>query len=213
MNLSIVMPCYLGHYVGAASERAAKLHRAVCSFLQSLPGGCRELVLVSDGCDETDAYWRKLASAYGAEGNEARFNETTTMRHVRIDIRERDERHAGETRNRGIEAATGDVVAYLDSDDAFRPDHLLMIERSFGESDWIWFDDLLWPERYRRCELKYGHIGTSCIAHRKSVRSRWTDGYGHDWRFVQDLMAETSNYRYAGDGGYIVCHVPGCLDR
>lgn len=209
MKISIVLPSYLGAYEGAATNRPAKLHRAVCSFLQCLPGGERELVIVSDGCDETDAYWQRLAKAYGSETDEARFNERTVLRHVRI---ERVGRFSGQTRNAGIEAATGDVVAYLDSDDCFRPDHLVMIERTFGDSDWVWFDDNLWPEQYRRCRLEYGRIGTSCIAHRKSVRSRWVDEYNHDWRFIQDLMAETDNYRYVGDGGYIVCHVPNGLD-
>lgn len=209
VSLSVIMPSYLGSYEGAATNRPFKLHRAVCSFLQSLPGGERELVLVSDGCDETDQYWSRLAKAYGSDHHEADFNEKTKLKHVRV---ERKGRFAGRVRNAGIAAARGNVIAYLDSDDYVRPDHFRMIETNFGSSDWVWFDDNLWPDQYRRCGLEYGRIGTSCIAHRKELPVRWIDEYNHDWKLVQDLMAYSDKYRYIGDGGYVVCHVPNGVD-
>ena len=207
--LSIVIPSYLGTYEGAATNRLAKLHRAVCSVISAFPGRAREIVIVSDGCEQTDAYWHGLRKHYNGAGDEARLGPQLAARFVRI---EREGRFAGRTRNAGIEAASGTVIAYLDSDDYVLPHHFELIEQNFDALDWIWFDDICYPDMPRKASLKYGHIGTSCIAHRRALPVRWTGEYGHDWRLVEDLIACSENYRYIGDGGYVVCHIPNKLD-
>ena len=49
--ISVVMASYLGNYSGAASNRDAKLRRAINSFLFQETG---ELIVVSDGCELTN---------------------------------------------------------------------------------------------------------------------------------------------------------------
>lgn len=209
MDISVIMPCYLGPYEGAATDRPFKLHRAVCSFLTATDTLTRELVLVSDGCDETDAYWKSLAKAYGSDGDEARFNDRVSLRHVRI---EKQGLWSGQPRNAGLDAATGRIVCYLDADDTALPRHFGFIAQNFAQSDWIWFDDMIWPEQVRARELRLGMIGTGCFAHLRAGALRWTDGYCYDWAYLERLMAAGPNYRYVGHGGYVVCHIPGKLD-
>lgn len=61
-------------------------------------------------------------------------------------IVERDTRHAGaaETRNRGLMRVTTEWVAFLDSDDEFKPHHLEYLERCAQETgaDYVysWYD-------------------------------------------------------------------------
>ena len=209
MDISVIMPCYLGPYEGAASDRPYKLHRAVCSFLTATDTLTRELVIVSDGCDETDLYWKKLAKHYGSEGDEARFNDRVTMRHVRID---KQPPWSGEVRNAGLDVAKGRIVCYLDADDKALPWHFGFIAENFGQSDWVWFDDLIWPEQLRVRELKVEHIGTGCFAHLRALGLRWSGGYCYDWAYLERLIEKTSNHKYIGHGGYVVCHIPHKLD-
>lgn len=209
MDLSVIMPCYLGPYEGAASDRPYKLHRAVCSFLTATDELTRELVLVSDGCDETNEYWRKLARHYGSDGDEARFNDRVSMRHVRI---EKQPTWSGEVRNAGIAAASGRVVCYLDADDKALPWHFRFICENIGESEWVWFDDMIWPEQVQKRELKLGSIGTGCFAHKRDLDLQWSGGYCCDWAFIEKLIEKSPRHKYVGNGGYVVCHIPGMLD-
>jgi hypothetical protein len=151
----------------------------------------------------------ELAKHYGSDCDEARFNERVSMRHVRID---KQPAWSGEVRNAGLDAATGRIVCYLDADDKVLPWHFDFIAKNFGEFDWVWFDDLIWPEQLRVRELKVEHIGTGCFAHLRSVGIRWTGGYCYDWAYLEQLIAKMPNHKYIGHGGYVVCHIPHKLD-
>ena len=167
------MPCYLGHYNNAATDRQVKLRRAIDSFLKQKIG---ELIIIPDGCHETKAI--------------AKCN-----------------LFSGHPRNVGIAAASYDYIAYLDSDDIFGDGHLQSIVNNL-DADWLWWDDHIDVVK-RTVELKLGSIGTSCIAHKKSLGIFWTDGYGHDWRVVEQLM----KYPYKKiEAKYRVMHIPGVLD-
>lgn len=226
MKLSIIMPCYLGPYDGAALDRPLKLHRAISSFITSenkflrlverlgddvtrVKPVDRELVLVSDGCDETDAYFAKMQKHYGGAGNVATLADGMSIKHVRIP---KQEPWSGAVRNAGIEAAEGSHICYLDADDMVEPWHFDFVLEHVRGFDWIWFNDRVWPHQVRESRLQLSSIGTGCIAHRKDLAVRWQDGYAADWTFIASLIERSDNYACAGSGGYIVCHIPGKLD-
>lgn len=183
--ISVVMPCFLGDYGGAASNRKEKLRRAIDSFLAQ---GIGELIIVPDGCEETV----RIASAYPVNC---------------LDVQPKAKQFSGIPRNLGIQAAKYDYIAYLDSDDVFGDGHLAKIAENL-DADWLWWDDYAnWSRR--ETILERGRIGTSCIAHKKSLNVIWPDGYGHDWEVVESLM------KFPGrkiETHYRVMHIPSVLD-
>jgi GT2 family glycosyltransferase len=94
----------------AAHNRAALLPRAIASVLaQDLAGARFELIVVDDAStDGTPAYLATLADP-----------------RIRVIRAERNLGPSG-ARNRGLEAATAEVVAFLDSDDAYRDGRLAL---------------------------------------------------------------------------------------
>lgn len=198
------MPSFLGDYPNAAKNREVKLRRAIISFLEQSYWR-RELIIVSDGCDLTDKAYNILSNQLS----------TPIVKHVRL---EKQPLFAGAVRNAGIQAASGDIIAYLDTDDIILPDHCMRIVEQFGENDWVYYDDyvatesLLRENAVRGNHPEFGHIGTSSIAHKKDLNIEWCDGYGHDWKFVEDLMATSQKYQKISGAGYVVCHVADRCD-
>ena len=96
MNVAVVIPTYnRGHLVARAARSAlAQSHRAL------------EVLVVDDGStDDTAARVRTLADA--------------RVRYVAL-----AHRGVSATRNAGVALATAEIVAFLDSDDVWRPDKL-----------------------------------------------------------------------------------------
>ena len=194
MNISVIMPCYLGKYHGAASNREEKFIRAVDSFLSQ---GIGELIIVSDGCEMTN----KIV--------QDEFSDKKSIRLVKI---EKQPTMSGKVRQAGLSAATHDWVTYLDSDDEYGDGHLLSVLsgiKSSPDRDWLFWNDWV-GSTLRKCEVALCRIGTSCIAHKKSIPAVWPDGYMHDWHFITQLG---TNYSKIDGTRYIVHHIPGKLDQ
>lgn len=185
--ISVVMASYLGWYKGCASDRVRKFHRAVNSFLNQQIG---ELIVVSDGCDLTISESKDYP--------------------ISVYKLEKQPTFSGAVRQFGIQKVSFDWICYLDTDDEFADGHLnSIISQISDDVDWVYFDDIVNGE-YRLAELKYGGIGTSCIAHKKNTNAVWPDGYGHDWRFIEQLGPR---YKKISNTGYIVNHIKKKLDN
>ena len=183
--ISVVMPSYLGDYPNAASNREQKLPRAIESFLAQEIG---ELIVVADGCLKT----AEIACKY-------------PVKLISID---KQPHFSGAPRNIGIDNAKYDYITYLDNDDLYGPNHLNCIVDNF-DTDWLYWNDHV-DGKIRPVWLKFGHIGTSAIAHKKSLGCKWGEGYGHDWQFIQQLSNFPSK-RIASN--YHVMHIPGVIDQ
>lgn len=96
--ISVIIPTY---------NRASLISRAINSVLVQLEPD-DELIVVNDGStDNTD-------EVVGRFGSKLRYVKTSNA-------------GAGAARNRGIREATRPLVAFLDSDDEWMPDHLLLL--------------------------------------------------------------------------------------
>jgi len=183
--ISVVMPSYLGDYPRAASNREQKLPRAIESFLAQEIG---ELIVVADGCQKTV----EIASKYP----------------VKTIFTDKQPCFSGTPRNIAIQNAQYDYIAYLDNDDVFGQGHLQAIVDNL-HTDWLYWDDYVDGE-VRPVRLEISHIGTSAIAHKKSLDCKWGDGYGHDWQFIQQLKNYPSKRIKAN---YQVMHIPNVIDK
>lgn len=141
-RISVVMPTW---------NRAAVVGRALASaFGQSLPPA--EVILVDDGSeDDTLAIVRREFANRIAEGA--------------LRIVEAPHGGVSAARNHGLAAATGDLIAYLDSDNLWLPDYLLFMAAVFAECD---------TASTAYCGLSLNHVesGTSELRGRPWDRQR-----------------------------------------
>lgn len=128
--ISIVMMSYLGHYPGARSNPIPKFNRAVQSVVDQTVQDW-ELIIVSDGCEltniEYDKYW----------SNDPRIKLIKTEKSPSA--------WPGSKRQLGVDAAKGDWIAYLDSDDAYIDHRLQNIHNAIESNPLIdvFFDNVL----------------------------------------------------------------------
>lgn len=208
MRISVIMPVYLGGYESYGGSRGAsnpevKFMRAVNSFLaQSFTDA--ELIIVSDGDRMVEDIWDHALHNY-----------------PKIQFRYIDKKpdFSGVVRQTGIEMAKGEIICYLDHDDEFGKDHLQIISDNFDTEkyDWVYYNDyvVLNAEHTIKEErdnlLALGRIGTSSIAHKRSLNVVWSDGYGHDFRLIEDYLFHYPVHKIPTPQ-YYCCHIPGTID-
>jgi len=199
-KFSIVVASYLKPYPGAATYRPEKFIRAMDSVLnQTLQDW--ELVIVADGCTLTTDLYKQYY-----------------IQHNNINLVElpKQKLWSGNVRNAGIDAATGEYITYLDTDDKLGRNHLQIIAQQLSRQDWVWYDDYImgtnYLPRYNKCQLVHGRCGTSNITHASRLPARWKDStYAHDWRFIE-LLKQYKNYTKIDAPEYHICHLPNRLD-
>jgi len=205
MKFSVILASYLGQYPGAATNREVKFIRAVKSFLKQTHED-KELIIVSDGCEITVKLY------------EENFKEHSNIKLIKLN---KQPLYSGNMRNVAFDLCDGDVITYLDSDDALGKKHLEIIAEQYDieKDDFVYYDDYMvlnkeFSKLYiRKVETRYGSIGTSAISHKnpknmkKGDQLRWSSGYGHDFLFMFKLNS-ISNYfkKLEKMPQYLVCH-------
>lgn len=211
-KISVVMACFLGEYEYAATDRVRKLHRAVHSFITQTYKNA-ELIIVADGCDLTI---KEVHQHYGNYPN------------IILHLINKQPMFSGAVRNLGCQMSSGEIIAYLDSDDLLGANHLQAIANGFNHhqyADWVYFNDQVIHNFHpstreiltigeRDITPVQGTIGTSSIAHKKLPEFNWLNcnGYGHDWTFIKRLIdSKKPNVKIHGCE-YRVCHIPNGVD-
>jgi glycosyltransferase involved in cell wall biosynthesis len=208
IDLSVIMPSFLGEYDGCASDRENKFIRAVYSFLENSLYD-KELIVVGDKCEITE---NVLNDYFKHELNIGRIKFYQFSKKQKL--------FSGSLRSKGIELASGDYISYLDTDDILGKGHLFSIYNQVKSQDldWAYFNDFINSEAgliTKKVELKKDSIGTSSIIHRKNKKINWDkcDGYGHDFKFIEKLIKWSNNKDKIYGGTYIICHIPNQIDR
>jgi glycosyltransferase involved in cell wall biosynthesis len=199
MRISVIMASYLNEYTSgphkSATNREFKFRRAVNSFLNQTFKDA-ELIIVSDGCEKT---------------NQITHNEYLNNSSIKLIELQKQPLFSGNVRQTGLNAAVGEIICYLDSDDVFGEYHLQIIntfdDRNF---DWCYYDDYIFDgvkKITRSVKPEHCYIGTSSICHTKKCGFKWQDGYGHDWRSIEKIL--NLKYYKLTTPEYIVCHIHG----
>lgn len=208
VELSVIMPSFLGEYDGCASDRENKFIRAVHSFLENSLYD-KELIVIGDNCEITD----KLLNEY--------FQHELNIGRIKFhQFRKKQKVFSGSLRSKGIELALGDYICYLDTDDIIGKNHLSSIFNQVKSQslDWAYYNDFINSDAgliTKKVELKKDSIGTSSIIHKKDKKINWDkcDGYGHDFKFVERLIKWSDKKDKIYGGTYIICHIPNQIDK
>lgn len=196
MRISVIMPSYLGTYEGCAPNRQATFVRAVNSFLSQRHKD-RELIILSDGCKDTNRITKEKWMP------ELRLGIIKLIELVRHDL------FTGIVRQAGIEAATGDVLLSLDTDDWMMPHHLTSIACSYDKNtQWAYND--YWIQPYSmvgvntlyKCDgtLKTLNNGTTSWRKDLGVSYVGADGRLDNKTFCDRLLKFESHKKVYGTG-------------
>lgn len=181
MMFSVVMPSYLGEYRGCATDREVKFMRAVQSLVEQTEQDW-ELWVIADGCQKTMDI---LTSHFYQE------------QRIKATMIDKQPAFHPAIRNVGIHSAEGEWIVYLDTDDAFGPNHLAILRTGIENSDisgWGCFNSIVYDMdmkewREHECIMtKAAHCSTSNFIHRRDLGAWWNKGgYGDDFHFGQEL--------------------------
>ena len=202
MKISVIMQSFLGNYEMRPADLGNLLIRAIDSFLsQNFIDS--ELIIVSDGCNETISI---VEDYYGPQ------LQNGLIKLIKLP---RTGPFKGIVRQKGIEAASGEIICGLDSDDFFKPGHLASIAAGFTpEVDWVYFNSWLVPNDIKgvdhlfQCDGTIERMNLSNIAWRRNLPVTWE---GCDTRqdnkfFIPQLLALPKRKKIFGCG-YAVTNV------
>jgi glycosyltransferase involved in cell wall biosynthesis len=201
MDISVIMPSYLGDYEGAAKNRGMKFMRAVNSFLIQKHAS-KELIIISDGCQETINIYN---FAFKKHDN------------IKLVCLKKQPLFSGAVRQAGIQEATGRIVTYLDSDDMIDVNHLSIIVNNFNfrEFDWVYYNDYWLKNEFikleHNVEPKYQVMGTSSISHKRKIKLKWQNGFGHDWLTIRKYLLKLPHKKIQTPE-YYICHINNIYD-
>lgn len=202
MKISVIMPVYLNPYPNSATNLSYKFMRAVQSFIDQEFKDA-ELIIISDGCNKAESVYNMY------------FDQVANIHFKRID---KQIPFSGIVRQTGLNMAQGEIICYLDADDLLGTKHLTIINEFFDLSlyDWAFYDDHVIIDTQfnystRNVSIAYACIGTSTIAHKKSLGVVWGDGYGHDWRLIEKYLMNRPGIKIPTPQ-YYVCHTPAGND-
>lgn len=180
MRITVIIPTW--------RRRELLIRRALPSVAaQSYPGEV-EVLVVSDGPD------RDLREI---------MLETPGIRYLECRHHDPDaDNYGARARNLGLLHATGDLIAYLDDDNAWRPDHLALLAKALDANPSAGFaysrmlthpqDTVIGTDPPR-----YGGIDTSLIMQRRELVdvAKWRtprqisgDRHAPDWAIVADWL-------------------------
>ncbi len=110
-----------------------------------------------------------------------------------------------QARRAGIEAAVGDLIAYLDDDDAYRPEHCAVLAKALTANPgcaWAYSVMFSWSNSGTGCCIGYnvpqsGQIGTPMVMHRREITEHGNWGPSsttEDWELFQRWIAAGQEY-------------------
>lgn len=189
-----IRPIWIGPLVSVVIptfKRVELLNRAVLSALsQDYPN--LEVVVVGDHCPDLAELMQ-----LGAPPNRVRI----------FNLNKNHGAGGAVPRNHAIAASAGSLIAYLDDDNVWKPDHVSSLYEALRQNDAAYAFSSMEVKGVDLGfkEPKQGGIDTSCVLHRKDLivkHGGWKDrtaaNYYHDWELVSRWV--TAGEKWAATG-------------
>lgn len=191
------MQSYLGDYPGARSKPEFKFLRAVQSFVDQTHKDS-ELIIVSDGCQIT----HRLYFEHYKSNNRIKYAFISKDTPNMYESTDKTKIHnRGFPRQIGLEMATGDVIAYMDSDD-FIMNHAAEYLSRIWETQCIGKYKLLLKNTwYVHESVDQSHVEPSFKVNPKdsveihNLPSRWVVVKPKEWNYVVESTMSISHVR------------------
>lgn len=196
-RFTVVIRSHLGDYPGAASDRETKFNIALTSVLNQIITNI-EVIVVSDGCEITNRIME----------TDPRFKRFKLIKLPKQKL------HSGVLAQVAFDAATGEYICFLDTDDFFGLDHLFIMDYLLTlhkNPDFAYYDAYKYepidpqkelegkPQEIMETKMEAGHIGNGTIVFKRSLNVRYDDiecstfipgvgeiqNYGHDAIFAK----------------------------
>lgn len=157
--------------------------------IESIPVNC-EIIVIDDASSDNTA---KVVKDYDV-----------------ILIKNTENIGAGLSRNKGVEIAKGDYIAFLDSDDYFDTTKLKLVMKHMGDYDVIFYN-MIDNENYEYVLNKDTHIkfcGMNKLIKRDFLgETRFLDKrVREDYFFTSELLSKNGNYLYTNEIVYVYNH-------
>lgn len=183
--ISVITPTHQGsHRTGRARQELImeRCHPSVQEAAREYGGQVRHII-ISEADD--DVRLRAYCDARGFHWPAAATFGTVPPRYYH-------DHYGTEGRNKGLELATGDLIAYLDDDDAFRPQHLKVLAgllEENPEAQWA-YAAVEWHKTGRVSFADPPEPGnvSSMVMHRASLSVRWEGDVREDWNLVKGWL-------------------------
>lgn len=199
MKISVVMQSYLGDYPGSRSHPEYKFTRAIHSFL-SQKHDDKELVVVADGCEKTKLLYETLYR------NDPRIKFVYLAPESRkmYDIENGKEFRRGTPRRFGCSLSTGDIIAYMDSDDIMLPNRLSDLERdwSIAPPETVWMSNSV---RFLHSDAVTNPLFKEPLTHVEPLKILHLQDYGYDIKNSFWLNVAAPEGRVSG-ASYSISH-------
>lgn len=192
MLITIITPTW--------QRRETLLERCIPSvFKQTWPE--IEHIVVSDGPD------RELAELIADELWKRPLRKRLLFKQL-PDHPAGDVDYGSRARNHGLKYASGELIGYLDDDNAWRPDHLEQLAEACRDVDFAYSQMIRHPagDIIGDSPPKYGQIDTSLIIHKRGLPERagmWPlphqikyDKHAPDWGAVERWLAAGATWAH-----------------
>jgi glycosyltransferase involved in cell wall biosynthesis len=175
------------------------LERCIPSVAAQTYGNVEHIV-VSDGPD--DALYQRIRDHVAMKA----YNHPEMLRYLELAEHDDRARWGHFARLAGIAAAKGEIIAYLDDDNSYRPEHLSLLVQALLDNPAAGF-------AYPRTQMHvhgnvyeigadppaYGQVDTSGIVHRRELldRANWLPSLPSiDWDLVNRWMVSGAKWAY-----------------
>lgn len=202
------MPCWM---------RPQRTARAIRSVLMQTAAEW-ELLCIGDACPVLPAVWREM---FGRDPDgESIAVPNGKVRAINLPTHEGA--FGTQCLNWGIHAVTGAYVVFLGNDDYLLPTHLESRLKAIEGTDngFTYHDALIQAGGSLHLRsghpLAHGRTGGSELTVKAQIAQKvgfQSSQYGHDWTFIEGLLATGCKHAYSPTATYVVTHLPGNVEE
>ena len=205
-RISCIMPCW---------QRPQRTARAIRSVLMQ-PVANWELICIGDACPVLPGAWKEIF------GTDDPLVVLPNGKAKWTNLPEHEGKYGTQCLNWGLMGVTGAYVCFLGNDDYLLPTHFESRLNAIEGTDhgFTYHDALIQAGGKLHIRpghpLRSGQTGGSELTVKAQLAQKigfQSTQYGHDWTFIEGLLAFGCRYSYSPTATYVVTHLPGQIEE